>query len=176
MKKNKKLEENSKIQLKVEQEVKANIKKNVSKYNSEQRLIMKDILINFYESIEQTSNRRILINSGFYLVILSLLLTNLFKISPGYISIIISIMGLIISSVWTHGIRIHKHLNEAKFSVAKMVSDSLLGLSLYDLEYEIYESKRIKCKSVAKLELIISFSFVIYFCVEILLSIIALLA
>lgn len=104
--------------------------------NEDNKKYLLEIYLKFIETIEGTSNRRILINTSFYLLILLSLLTPLgyfFLLKP-FFSLFLALLIMIFSSFWISNINNFHDINRSKFKVMKALSESLVGTSIYDDE------------------------------------------
>ncbi|CRX37081.1 hypothetical protein HEPPS_02860 [Candidatus Hepatoplasma crinochetorum] len=114
--------------------------KNLKLNNVEEKFLF-ETYIKFIDTEENTTNRRILINTTFYLtLIVSLFSLTIFMETIEYwISLILSIIIFFICILWYKQIIYYKKLNTAKFEIMKIISEKLMKTSIFDDEYDIYQ-------------------------------------
>lgn len=121
--------------------------KNLKLNDLEKRLLF-ETYIKYIETTENTSNRRILLNTTFYLtLIIALFSLTIFIVTiQPWMGFVLSLVLILICIIWFLTINYYKNLNTAKFDIMKIVSEKLMKTSIFDDEYDIYKILQLRYK------------------------------
>ena len=128
--------------------------------NDTDKTILLEQYKTFVESADKISDRRINVNT-FFITLNSALITVMTIFSSNTVLLILlTILGVIFSTLWFFNLKNYKQLNKCKFHIIQKI-EKKLPINLYKMEWDILTKSTKKYLPVSKLEMLLSFIFII---------------